>query len=86
VHSSSLRRRLAGVPYGSKQPPVVKPVDPAECRHFQILHVAPGPLAMDQFGFVEAVDHLSEDIVIRVPDALGAKNRQCLRCHREDEA
>ena len=42
--------------------------DPAECRHFQVLHVAPRSLAMDQFGFVETVYRLGEGVVIRVTD------------------
>ena len=37
-------------------------------RHFQVLHVAPRSLAMDQFGFVETVYRLGEGVVIRVTD------------------
>ena len=49
---------------GAKQAPVDEPIDPAECRHFQILHIAPRPLTMDQLSFVEAVYRLSEGIVV----------------------
>jgi len=49
---------------------VVEPIDPSEGGHFQILHVAPWTLAVDQLGFVETVNRLNEG-VIRVPDAAG---------------
>jgi hypothetical protein len=40
---------------GSKQAPVVEPIHLVEGGHFQILHVAPRSLAVNQLGFVEAV-------------------------------
>lgn len=49
---------------GSKQTPVVEPIDPSEGGHFQILHVAPRALTMDQLGIVETVNRLSEGVVI----------------------
>ena len=54
---------------GAKQAPVVEPVDPAEGDHFQILHVAPRALAMNQLGFVETVYSFSEGVVVGLPDA-----------------
>ena len=54
----------------SKQAAMIKPIDPAECRHFEILHVAPRPLTMDQLSFVEAVYRLSESIVIGIADTV----------------
>ena len=65
------------VSYAPEKPPVVAlrrffdnaGVDPSERRHFQILHVATRPLAMNEFGFVEAVNRLSEGIIIGIPDA-----------------
>jgi len=48
---------------------VIKPIDPAERRHFQILHVAPSALAIDQFGYVETVYSFSEGVVIRFTNA-----------------
>lgn len=53
----------------AKQAPVVEPIDPAEGGHFQILHVAPRALAMDQLDSVKTVDRLGERIVIQVPNA-----------------
>ena len=53
---------------GTEQTSVVEPIDPAEGGHFQILHVAPRALAVDQFGFVETVYRFSEGVVIRVTD------------------
>lgn len=51
---------------GAKQASVIEPIDPAEYGYFQILHVAPRSLAMDQFGFAEAVYRLNEGVVKRV--------------------
>lgn len=45
---------------------MVEAVDPSERGHFQILHIAPRPLAVDQLRFVEAVYGFSEGVVIRV--------------------
>jgi len=53
---------------GAKQAAVVEPIDPSERGHFQILHVAPWTLAVDQLSFVEAVYGFSEGVVIRVTD------------------
>ena len=53
---------------GSEQAPFVEPIDPAEGGDFQILHVAPWTLAVDQLRFVEAVYGLSEGVVIGVTD------------------
>ena len=38
---------------GAKQAAVVEPVDPSERGHFQILHVAPWTLAMDQAALLD---------------------------------
>ena len=54
---------------GAKQAPVVEPVDPAEGGQFQILHVAPWALAVNQLGFVETIDRFSEGVVVAVTDA-----------------
>ena len=54
---------------GAQQAPVVEPIDPAEGGHFQILHVAPRTLTMNELGFVEPVDRFSQGVVIRIPDA-----------------
>src|SRR6056297_386021 len=54
---------------GSKQAPVVEPVDPTERGHFQILHVAPRSLAVNQLGFVEAVYGFREGVVVAVTNA-----------------
>ena len=45
---------------------MVEPVDPSERGHFQILHIAPRPLAVDQLRFVEAVYGFSQGVIIRV--------------------
>jgi len=47
---------------------VVEPIDPAERDHFQIPHVAPRALAMNELSFVEPVHRLGEG-VITVTDA-----------------
>src|SRR6056297_2950028 len=54
-----------------KQAPVVEPINPAKGGHFQILHVAPRALAVDQLGFVKTVNGFCESVIIRVPDAAG---------------
>ncbi len=56
-------------PIGPSKRRWIKPIDPAERRHFQILHVAPWTLAMGQFGFVETVYRLREGVVIGVSHA-----------------
>ncbi len=86
------------VPDGAKQPPFVElrrflenaGIDPSESGHFEILHVAPRPLAIDPFGFVEAVYRLGEGVVVAVTNAsdrwfdaslgqpVGVSNRQIL--------
>lgn len=50
------------VPDRAKQASMVDSVDPAEGGHFHIRHVAPRALAIDQFGFVETVDRVSEGV------------------------
>lgn len=47
---------------GFRQPPVVEPMDPSECGHFQILQFAPRALA-DQHGLLETVYRFSEAII-----------------------
>jgi hypothetical protein len=42
---------------------------PPEGGYFQILHVAPLPLAVDQFGFVKTVYRLGEGLVVAVTNA-----------------
>jgi hypothetical protein len=42
---------------------------PPEGGYFQILHVAPLPLAVDQFGFVNTVYRLGEGLVVAVTNA-----------------
>src|SRR6056297_1437170 len=54
---------------GAEQASVVEPVDPAAGGHFQILHVAPRSLAVNQLGFVEAVYGFREGVVVAVPNA-----------------
>ena len=63
----SLRWRDVSV--GNKQTPVVEPIDPAKGGYFQILHVAPRTLTMNQLGFVETVNGFREGVVITVTDA-----------------
>ncbi|PZX09680.1 hypothetical protein LX82_02733 [Celeribacter halophilus] len=46
------------------QAAIIEPVDPSEGGHFQILHVAPRPLAMNEFGFIETVNRLGEGVVV----------------------
>ncbi len=63
---------------GSELASVLEPFDqrkaikrliiPTECGHFQILHVAPRSLPMDQFCFIETVYRLSEGFILRVAD------------------
>ena len=48
---------------------MVEPIDPAEGGHFQILHVTPRTLAMNEFGFVETVNRFGEGVVVAVTDA-----------------
>ena len=45
---------------------MVEPVAPSERGHFQILHIAPRPLAVDQLRFVEAVYGFRQSVIIRV--------------------
>ena len=52
---------------------VVEPVDIVERRPFDMLHVAPGSLAVDQLGLVDAVERFGERVVAV---ALGADRRQ----------
>lgn len=54
---------------GVKQAAVVKPVDPSECGHFQILHVAPQSMAMNHLGFVKSIYSFDEGVVLCVTDA-----------------
>jgi len=53
----------------TKQTPVVEPIDPAEGGRFQILHVAPRALTVNQLGFVETIYRFSEGVVVGIPDA-----------------
>lgn len=62
---------LRNVSDGYEQASVVEPIDPAEGGQFQILHVAPWPLAIDQLGFVEAVNRLGEAVVVAATNAAG---------------
>jgi len=48
---------------------VVEPFHPRKCGQFDVLDVAPGSLAADQFCRVEPVQRLGEAVVIRVTDA-----------------
>ena len=48
------------VPDGAEQTSVVEPIGSAERGDFQILHVAPRSLAVNQLGFVETVYRLGE--------------------------
>ncbi len=43
-------------------------VDPSERGHFQILHVAPRALAVNQLGFEQAADRLGAGVAIQVAD------------------
>jgi len=38
----------------------IEPVDVVQCRPFDVLDAAPGSLAIDQFGLVEAGERISE--------------------------
>jgi len=58
-------------------PPVVEPVDVFQCLPFDVLDVAPGPLAVDEFGLEEAVEALGQRIIVAV--ALGPDRRDDLR-------
>jgi len=69
VHRSSVQPPLAGVSDGTKQTPVVEPIDPAEGDYFQILHVAPRALTMNLLGFVETIYRFSEGVVVGIPGA-----------------
>ena len=44
---------------GSEQAFVFEPIEPSECGHFQIWHVASRLLPMGQFGIVEPGNRLS---------------------------
>lgn len=48
---------------------MVEPVDPGERRELDSLEGSLGARSMDDFGPVEAVEHLSENIVVAVADA-----------------
>ncbi len=48
---------------------VVVPPDPFERGEFDCFDAVPGLATMDQFGFVEVVDCLSEGIVVGVAAA-----------------
>ena len=48
---------------------IKQPIDRAKRGHFQIRHVAPRVLTVNQLGFVETICGLSEGIVLRVSDA-----------------
>ena len=50
------------------QAAVVEPVDPGERRQFDVVGVAPGALAADEFGLVEPVHRLGEGVVVAVTD------------------
>ena len=50
---------------------MVGPVDPSERGHFEILHIAPRPLAVGQLRFVEAVYGFSQGVIIRVTNTAG---------------
>ena len=56
-------------PDGAEQTSAVEPIDPSERGHFQLVHVAPWTLAVDQFGFVETIYSFSEGVVAGIPDA-----------------
>jgi len=74
-----------------EQAPVVEPVDPLQRRVFGSLDVAPGALAPDDLGLVEADDAVGHRIVVRIADtsdprfnarlepAVGVADRQVLR-------
>ena len=61
--------RWRDVSDGTKQTPVVEPINPAKGGHFQILHVAPRTLTMNQLVFVETIYRFSEGVVVGIPDA-----------------
>ncbi len=43
---------------------VVEPIDVLECLPFDVLNVAPWPLAMDEFGLVETIEALGQRIIV----------------------
>ena len=47
---------------------VVEPADPCEGSKFDVLEGSPRSAAMNEFGFVEAVDGFGEGIVVTVSD------------------
>lgn len=54
---------------GAEQPTNVEPVHPFERRHFNGLQIAPRPEAMNHFGLVQAVDRLSQRVIVGVAHA-----------------
>ena len=50
------------------QPGGVVPPDPFQGRQFELFDGPPGPAAVDQLGFVETVDRLSQRVVVGVSD------------------
>lgn len=54
------------VPDRLQQSPVVEPVYPFKCGELDRFEVLPWSPALDDFGFVEAVDRFSEGIVVAV--------------------
>jgi hypothetical protein len=49
-----------------KEPTIVEPIDPRECRELDGLAALPGTLAIDHLCLEEAVDGLSKRVVVRV--------------------
>jgi hypothetical protein len=60
-----------------EQAPIVEPVDPFERGKFHGFRAAPGAASVDHLGLKQAVDGISESIVIAVTNA--ANRRQYLR-------
>ena len=59
------RRNVAD---GLQQPTMVETVDPFERRILDGFEAAPGSAPVDHVGFVEAVDRLSQSVVVAVAD------------------
>ena len=50
------------------QPAMVEPVDPFQCCELDGFERSPWSTSMDHFGLVQAIDGLSERVVVKVAD------------------
>src|SRR5206468_9548849 len=60
---------------GGVQPSVVEPVEVLQGGQLEVVDAAPGPVAADQLCLVQAVERLSEGVVVGISFAANGRDR-----------